>query len=207
MPPCPEFAVPHGGKLQWVAPNMRYNGIPMQIRELVTEMAPSQLIAYYKAQWGGSAPGFHEYELGQWQVIATLRGACFFTVQIQPEGRGSKALLGISTRPENGQPKTPGAGFPVLSGTLVVNDIDHFDGGKTARTLFLMNTYSTDMNAQYYRRTLSEDGWVAIVDRAVPASRGVSYVLVLKRGPNEANVAISPDRAGTSVLVTMVDRP
>lgn len=207
MPPCPEFAVPDNGKLQWVAPNLRWNGIPMQIRELTTDMTPQQLIAYYRDRWGRGPPGFHEYEVGAWQAIATVRGQCFFTVQVKPDGRGAKALLGASTRPENGQPKVPGEGFPALSGSKVVNDIDHFDGGKTGRTLLVMNTFSPDMNAHFYRRTLASEGWVAIVDKAVPAARGNSHVLVLKRGHHEANVAVSPDKAGSSVLITMVDRP
>ncbi len=207
MPACADFPVPDGGKLQWVGANLRYNGIPMQIQELVSDMTPQQLIGYYKGRWGRTPPGFHEYEAGDWQVIATIRGTCFFTVQVQARGRGSKALLGISARPDNGQVKTPGAGFPVPGGTLVVNDIDHFDGGKTGRTLLLMNSHSTDMNAHYYRRTLAGDGWVPIVDRTVQTARGLSHVMVLKRGHHEANLSISPDRAGTSVVVNMVDRP
>src|SRR3989344_4413544 len=96
--PCPEFPTPHVGQLQWVAENMRMNGVPMQIKELTTEQTPQQVLAFYKRRWGDSPPYFHEYEVSGMPVIATLRNGCFYTVQVQSYGRCAKALLGISTK-------------------------------------------------------------------------------------------------------------
>lgn len=205
--PCPEFPTPHVGQLQWVAENMRLNGVPMQIKELTTEQTPQQVLAFYKRRWGDSPPYFHEYEVSGMPVIATLRNGCFYTVQVQSYGRGAKALLGISTKPEGGQFKAPGAGFPNMAGSKVLNDIDHFDAGKTGRTILLTNSYSPDANLNFYRRTLADDGWSAVIDRPVEGNKGISHVLVLKRGYHEANLTISPGQAGTSVLATFVDKP
>lgn len=204
---CPEFPTPGAGRLQWVAQNLRFNGMPMQIKELSTEETPQQVLAFYQHAWGGSPPYYYEYQVGDWKAIATLREKCFFTVQVQPQGRGARALLGVSTRPDNGQLKKPGADFPAMSGSRVVNDIDHFDGGKTGRTILLMNSFSPGTNVNFYRSALADDGWVAIVDRTVDAGKGLSHVLVMKRGHNETNMTISPVQNGTSVMVTMVDRP
>ncbi len=205
--PCPEFPTPHVGQLQWVAENMRLNGVPMQIKELTTEQTPQQVLAFYKRRWGDVPPYFHEYEVSGMPVIATLRNGCFYTVQVQSYGRGAKALLGISTKPEGGQFKAPGAGFPNMAGSKVLNDIDHFDAGKTGRTILLTNSYSPDANLNFYRRTLADDGWSAVIDRPVEGNKGISHVLVLKRGYHEANLTISPGQAGTSVLATFVDKP
>jgi hypothetical protein len=205
---CPEFPSPSAGKLEWVAPNMRYSGIPMQIKELVTEQSPQEVIAFYKSKWGAHPPYYHEYDVAGWKAIATLRQRCFYTVQVKADGKkGARALLGISMRPENGQPPRPGANFPTLSGSRVVNDIDHYDHGKTGRTLMILNDYSPEMNVAYYRRTLKADGWVAIADRSVPGARGLSHVLVLKHGHHETNLTIAPAAKGTSIVVTQVDRP
>jgi hypothetical protein len=111
-PPCPEFPVPHVGQLQWVAENIRMNGVPMQIKELTTEQTPQQVIAFYKRRWSDAPPYFHEYEVAGTPVIATLRRGCFYTVQVQPHGRGAKALLGVTTKPEPGQRKPPVPDFP-----------------------------------------------------------------------------------------------
>lgn len=212
--PCPEFPVPHVGEVQWVAENMRMNGMPMQIKELTTEQTPQQVLAFYKQRWSDAPPYFHEYEVSGMPAIATLRKGCFYTVQVMAHGRGAKALLGVSTQPEGGPPKTPGAGFPNMTGSRVLNDVDHYDAGKTGRTILLTNAYSPDANLSFYRRAMADDGWSAIMNRSVQGARGVSHVLVMKRGYHEANLTISPGKAGTSganagtnVLVTFVDKP
>lgn len=204
--PCPEFPVPHVGQLQWIAENIRMNGVPMQIKELTTEQTPQQVLAFYKRRWGEAPPYFHEYEVAGMPTIATLRSGCFYTVQVQAHGRGAKALLGVTTRPD-GPVKAAGTGFPNMAGSKVLNDIDHYDTGKTGRTILLTNGYSADANLNFYRRAMSDDGWTAVIDRPVEGSRGISHVLVMKRGYREANLTISPGKAGTSVLVTFVDKP
>jgi len=206
-PSCPEFPVPHVGQLQWVAENIRMSGVPMQIKELTTDQTPQQVIAFYKRRWGDVPPYFHEYEVAGTPVIATLRRGCFYTVQVQPHGRGAKALLGVTTRPEPGQAKAAGAGFPNMNGSRVLNDIDHFDTGKTGRTILLTNSYSPDANLNFYRRVMADDGWTALIDRPVEGSKGISHVLVMKRGYHEANLTITPGKGGTNVLATFVDKP
>lgn len=204
---CPEFPAPRVGRLEWVASNLKYTGVPMQIKELVTEQTPGQVLDFYKAQWGSVPPYYHEYDVGEWKAIATLRQRCFYTVQVKPDGKGARALLGVSARTSSWQPRQPGTNFPVPAGSRVVNDIEHFDQGKTARTLLIMNNLSPETNADYYRRVLKTDGWSAIVDRSVPGARGLSRVMVMKYGHHEANLAIFPAEGGSNILVTQVDRP
>lgn len=204
---CPEFPTPNAGRLEWVAPNLRYSGIPMQIKELVTPEPPERVLAFYRNRWSDAPPFFHEYEVGDWKAIATMRARCFYTVQVKADGKGARALLGVSRRPDVPSARQPGAGFPMLSGSRVVNDIDHYDAGKTARTLLIMNNFPPETNAAYYRRTLKADGWVAIADRAVPGAKGLSHVMVLKYGHHETNLTISPGPLGSTILVTQVDRP
>lgn len=204
---CPEFPAPESGRRTWVAPNLRYNGLPMQIQEMTTEQPVQQVLEFYRRQWQGVKPGYFEYSVGPWQVIATIRDRCFFTVQAQPDGKGTRALLGISTPFGLDPGKQAGAGFPTMSGSKVLNDIDHFDAGKTGRMLLVTNEFSPDANLFFYRRALGGEGWVPVFERAVAGASGVSHVLVMKRGHNEANMAISRSRGTTSIVVTMVDRP
>jgi hypothetical protein len=208
-PACPEFPVPEGGRLKWVAPNIVFNGAPLQVKELSTKDEPKQVIQYYRAQWGKQKPHYHEYELEGWEgAIATLRKQCFYTVQVKSDGNGgTHALLGIST-PADGPLKTPGSGFPLAPGSRVLNDIEHYDGGKNGRTLLLTNELAPDTNASYYRRALSGDGWAAVMDKTVNSAKGAARVLVFKRGYHETSISITPNGAtGSSLLVNTVDRP
>jgi len=209
LPPCPEFPAPEGGRLKWVAPNIVYNGVPLQMKELATRDAPKQVIEYYRRKWGAEKPYYHEYPLDGWEgAIATIRKNCFYTVQVKSDGNGgTHGLLGISAQPEGGL-RTLGAGFPLAPGSRVLNDIEHYDGGKNGRTLLLVNDLAPETNAAYYRRALGGDGWKAVLDKSVETPRGNARVMVLKRGYHETSISITPTGgAGSSLLVTSVDRP
>ncbi len=204
--PTPEF------KLTWVVQDILYNGLPMQVRRFDSTEAPQSVLAYYRREWKAAAqkPGAIEYEIGEWKVIAILRGTCFYTVQVQRgAGNGSTGLLGVSQLQDPGQAREAGKGFPMMSGSNVVNDISHRDPGKTARTLLLMNAFSPAANADFYRRTMGADGWRIIADHALPmrGGGGDAHTMTLKRGLNEASMTISRSGDGSSVLVNVVDRP
>jgi hypothetical protein len=209
-PACPEFPTPEGAALKWVAPNVVFNGAPLQVKELTTRDTPKQLLEFYRRKWGAEQPYYHEYQLEGWQAaIAALRRKCFYTVQAKSDGNGGTfALLSVSTTPEGGSLKTPGAGFPLAPGSRVVNDIEHYDGGKNGRTLLLVNDLAPDTNVAYYRRALGGDGWTAVLDKSVETPKGSARVLVLKRGYHETSISITPHGgSGSSLLVTSVDRP
>lgn len=209
-PPCPEFPAPPNGKLSWVAPNVVFNGAPVQVKELTTRESPKQVIQFYRRAWGAEKPYYHEYHLEGWDAaIATIRKDCFYTVQAKADGTGGTfALLGLSTRPEGGVLKTPGAGFPLAPGSKVINDIEHYDGGKNGRTLLLVNSLAPETNAAWYRRALGGDGWSATLDKSVETPKGLARVMVLKRGYHETSISITPNgETGSSLLVTSVDRP
>src|SRR6478735_1489642 len=95
---CPAFPLPEAN-LTWVAPNIAYNGLPMQIRQFDSKESPKAILDYYRREWRGTPqhPGNVEYPLDGWQVIAALRERCFYTVQVKASGRdGSTGLLGMS---------------------------------------------------------------------------------------------------------------
>ena len=207
---CPAFPLPDAN-LTWVAPNIAYNGLPMQIRQFDSKESPKAILDYYRREWRGTAqrPGNVEYPLDGWQVIAALRERCFYTVQVKASGRdGSTGLLGMSRLPDPLQVREAGKDFPMMTGSNVINDIDHFDPGKRGRTIYFTNEFSPDANAGFYRRVLGGDGWKIVVDNELPVGGNRSaYVMTLKRGAAETNMSITRNGEFTSVLVNLVDRP
>ncbi len=207
---CPAFPLPDA-KLTWVAPNIAFNGLPMQIRQFDSKESPKAILDYYRREWRGTRdrPGSIEYPLDGWQVIAALRERCFYTVQVKAADKdGSSGLLGMSRLPDPNQVREAGKNFPMMTGSNVVNDIDHFDPGKRARTIFFTNEFSPDANAGFYRRVLGGDGWRIVVDHAMPVGGNrFAHVLTLKRGAAETNMSITRNGEFTNVLVTLMDRP
>jgi hypothetical protein len=208
---CAPFPVPEF-KLTWVAPDLLYNGLPMQVRRFDSTENMQAVLGYYRREWKAlpQRPGSIEYEVGEWKVIAVLRDRCFYTVQVQSAaGGGATGLLGVSQLQNPSQAGAGGKGFPMMSGSNVVNDISHRDPGKAARTILLMNAYSPATNADFYRRNMGADGWRVIAEHALPmrGGNGEAYTLTLKRGLNEASMTIARSGDGSSVLVNVMDRP
>jgi hypothetical protein len=207
---CPAFPLPDA-KLTWVAPNIAFNGLPMQIRQFDSKESPKAILDYYRREWRGTRerPGNVEYPLDGWQVIAALRERCFYTVQVKASGKdGSTGLLGMSRLPDPLQVREAGKNFPMMTGSNVINDIDHFDPAKRARTIFFTNEFSPDANAGFYRRVLGAEGWRIVVDHALPVGGNrTAYVMTLKRGTAETNMSITRNGESTNVLVTLMDRP
>ena len=208
---CAPFPVPEF-KLTWVAADMLYNGTPMQMRRFDSTESPQAILDYYRREWKATSQrrGSIEYDVGEWKAIAVLRERCFYTVQVQRgAGGGAVGLLGVSQLQNPAQVREAGKGFPMMSGSKVVNDFSYRDPGKPGRTILLMNAYSPATNADFYRRSMEGDGWRLIADQAVPmrGSTEQAYAMTLKRGMNEANMTISRSAGGSSVLVNVMDNP
>jgi hypothetical protein len=207
---CPAFPEPKPAALQWVSPYMIYNGVPMSIKRFDSEQKPEQILAFYRQAWKngpvGSAP--LEYTVDPWQTIASVRGKCFFTVQVQAAGRnGSTGLLSATQAPDQPRVIDSDKALPMMSGSTVINDIEHYDDGKNARTLLLTNTFSAESNADFYRQTLIDQGWRPVSSYQMTTKSGPGITLIMKRGLAEASLVITRNGGNTAVLANMVDKP
>ncbi|TCS37548.1 hypothetical protein EDC30_104352 [Paucimonas lemoignei] len=205
---CPFFAEPRA-RVQWVAQHMVYNGVPMSIKRFDSEQKPEAILAFYRQAWGNGAPATapQEYMSGPWQTIAVVRGKCFFTVQVQAAGTGSTGLLSATQAPESARLVPDDKKLPMMSGSTVLNDIDHHDDGKAARTLLLSNGFSAEANADFYRQQLGGQGWKVISSYQMKTKKGPGITLVMKRGLAEASLVFTREGTQTMVLANLVDKP
>lgn len=204
---CPDFPAPKKAKLQVVAQQLDYNGLPMGILRLESEAPPDEVLAFYRKEWAATKaiPGPVEYPMGPWRVIASLRDKCFFTVQLKPFGRnGTEAILGLTTPPAG---KTVKEELPMLPGSTLINDIAHNDAGKTARTVALKNGFSPAANADFYRRNLGDLGWTVTNHYRMEKPNVNGDVMVLKNGLRELSITMTRDGRESNVLLNYVDQP
>lgn len=204
---CPHFPEPQA-RVEWVAPYMMYNGVPMSVKRFDSEQKPEAILAFYRQAWRGSgkqAP--QENVVEPWQTIAAVRGKCFFTVQVQAAGSGSTGLLSATQEPDKPNVRSSDHALPMMSGSTVINDIEHRDDGKQARTLVLSNSFSAEANANFYRQQLGDQGWKAISSYQITTKKGPGITLVMKRGLAEASLVITRNGTNTVVLANMVNKP
>jgi hypothetical protein len=201
---CPEMPMPEGTAVM-VAPDIAFNGVPMEVRELHSKDSPERVLDFYRERWKRNRAGSMESQIPNWRVISTVDARCLYSAQVQASGSGTLALLGVTRLLERGaRPSQPGAGFPMMPGSSVFNDIVHHDGAKNGRTLTLFNQHSYRDNVAFYRSSLPSSGWVPTVDRAVDERM---HVLVMKRGFEETSVTIAVQGGGVTVVANVVDRP
>lgn len=207
---CPEFPAPKKSKLQSVAERMEMHGMLMAIRRLESEEDTKTILTFYREKWAATEkiPAPVEYPLGPWQVIASQRGACFYTVQVKTFGKnGTEALLGVMAGPAPARIKEA---VPMLPGSTVLNDLGHNDSGKTARTVLLRNGFSTATNADFYRRNLIDQGWNITNHYRMDNPQGYGDVVILRNGLRELSIAMtrdSNDARMSNIVLNYVDQP
>lgn len=207
---CPEFPAPKKAHMQSVAERMEINGLLMAIKHLESTDDPNTILAFYREKWAATekTPAPVEYPLGPWQVIASRRGDCFYTVQVKPFGKnGAEGLLGVTAAPGRVSVKES---VPMLPGSTVLNDLGHNDAGKTARTVLLKNGFSTATNADFYRRNLTDQGWNVTNHYRMEQPERYGDVIVLRNGLRELSIVATRDAKNASlsnVLLNYVDQP
>lgn len=204
---CPTFPTTKKMKLQSVAQEMDFNGIPMTLYQFTSEEDMENVLSFYRSTWAGKGDGgrnAEEYPVGEWKAIATLRENCFYTAQVKPRGRGSEGLLGLSAAPGKSQVKEE---VPMLPGSKVINDIAHNDSGKTARTLLLKNGFSADTNADFYRKNLGDMGWKVLTGHQGTNRDTRASTMTLKQGVREVSITITQKGSESNVLLNYVDQP
>jgi len=207
---CPTFVEPSKAKIEWVAPYMVFNGVPMSVKRFDSEQSPAEILAFYRRAWaqppGKQAPV--ENSIPPWQTIGVVQGKCFFTVQVQSANlSGSTGLL--SATQADGKPRVISADkvLPMMTGSEIINDIEHRDAAKTARTLLLSNTFSPETNADFYRRMLTDKGWKVISSYQITTAKGPGITIIVKKQLAETNIVITREGSNTMILANLVDKP
>lgn len=209
---CKQAAVPTGAKVQMIAPEMKLNGVQQTIRAFNSNLPVSDVLAFYRNLWAPLAnserPGSLEQTLDDWQLISTVEGDCFTTVQVKADSRGSYALVSVLKKPDlAARQEKLGAGFPLLPGSRVVNDVDYADGVRNARTIVLTNRSDMAANASYYKNEFASRGWVVVMEDQPKVNGQPTHVLLLKKGLEETTIVISRADGQVHVVANLVDKP
>lgn len=210
-PDCKPFIL-DGLKMTSVGSDIIHNGQPLTILRFDSSLNDISVLEGYRRAWKSTANDPllpMSYAVEKWRVVSKIMGTCLYTVQARQVLGGSTGMIGISQMRANPQLPVLGKYFPKMSDSIVMSDITHRDPGKNARTIMLVNAFSPDANADFYRRTIGNDGWVLITDNAIPmqGSNRRSYAFTFRRGQEETSMAIAQTANGSSVLVNWVDKP
>jgi len=191
-----------------VAPSLVYNGLAQNFKKISSVESKEAIVKAYVEKWRHSQKEPFDAKVvdgGRWLIVSKVIGTCFHTLQLDKgayNASGYLSTLNIDID-KNAAPVDLGKHVPKLYGSKVVSDLTHADPGKKARTTMIANQFSPDANADFYLKTIGEDGWRVMSDHSVPmknrakASRALTFnkdhesqIIVSTEGPQGSNVLI-----------------
>lgn len=190
----PDVPPPPRAQLEWVARDTVVNGLPTRIERFESELAPDEVLAFYRRRWAGAPVGSpRETRTGGWQALSTLAGAFQIAVQVRPKSpSGSEGL--ISTAHFGGQRAEPvPPGLPRFPDTLISQVTESVDGPLRSQLVTMVSTQSFDVNVQRWRGEWLRRGWHIAFEKQPPAGRdGVkTWLASFSKPPQSVDIALA----------------
>jgi hypothetical protein len=198
----PEVDVPDGSTRAQTAPRMIFNGTDMRTEVFHADMKPDALIAWLKKDWHDD---WVRNEVNGWDVLGHRDGNYYITVQVRPDGDGSRGDIGVIRIPPKGtRPAPVGVGFARPAETAVINDITYPDDPHNARTLALANKLTVNQNISWYRDHMAAEGWrPAEANTCAEGARGC--VLAYEKAGSAMLIAITAGPATTNIVANVTE--
>jgi hypothetical protein len=189
-----------------VSDHMVYNGIDMSTYEVSSPHPMDDVLRFYREAWNGKvveSPLTMGLDTSQWTVLAHREGEFMVTVQLRPsKPQGVYGYIAISNI-FGGVQHEVGKDVLMPVGSTIVNDIVEDDPGRRSRTVVLKNENSVSFNLDFYRQRLVSEGWTEAADLStLPGMMGHPQALLMNRGSEEMNLAVT--RSGETTTIVMV---
>lgn len=209
----PSITIPGGVTTFDMGEQMTSNGLPTQVRGLLSKATPAQLASRFRASLGQPIA---EDTLASKLILGKALGEYYVTVQIEPAGAGARGLIAVSKLsaalaqlPETHQAE---ANFKskFLPGSKLLSRIDTIDGGKRASLLVFSNGHAPDLNIAHLKKVLRGDGFA--LERAdttaAPAAGPLHGTTLFFKGRDEEAVAVVYRAMdGTAIVLNTVRYP
>jgi len=201
----PVVEPPPGAQVQTVADDMKYNGVPMRIRQFSTDGSVDNVLWYYRQKWtDGGKQKIADNSVAGWRVLGRQAGDYYVTVQVrQRQQGGAEGYIGVSPLPSLKESPRVDMLFPRMPGSEVISDVDSNDSGKIAKTLILRNDHSVQSNQSYYESMMPGQEWRQ--QKSLRADQDMSRrVLYFERRKQSASIVINPAPNGGSMVVVNI---
>jgi hypothetical protein len=196
----PEVSTPDGLTTTDVSRHMIYNGADMQSRIFTSRGSQADVVAWYQRLWGRESV---VTDFNGSKIVGHKEGMYYVTVQIRPDGQGSRGDIGIVHLPGSSVRPVLGRGLPRPENTTVINDIQYPDDPTPARTLALGNGLSVQQNVSYYREQLTSTGWKpAGLDSCT--GNAPACVMEYEQGDRKMTLAVAGNGSASHIVINVL---
>lgn len=190
------------------------NGLAQVVKKIESTESKETVAKAYVEKWKHSESEPFDARVndgGRWLIVSKVIGNCFHTAQFEKKSYNASGYLSALNIDidKNAALVNTGKQVPQLYGSRVVSDLTHADPGKKARTTMITNKFSPDANADFYLRTIGEDGWKVMSDHRVPMKNRAtaSRALTFNKGHESQIIVITEGSQGSNVLVQWMEKP
>jgi hypothetical protein len=207
----PSVPPPPHSKVQWVAEDMKVNGIPMQVLRFESTASRAEVVAFYVAHWSGAYPTKPSVRpLGEATVVGQLHGPYYMTVKVVGQANNaSSGFISVSQLLGNAVERSAGD-FPLMQGARVMSVVESNDPGQKSREMVIEQDAGPAVAGNYYRAALENAGWKpAQRIEARPGQPPLAGTFDIYRRDNaELSISVMPSDsgAGSSVIANIVTK-
>jgi hypothetical protein len=206
--PWPELPAPPRSRSEWVAQNLRVNGLPTRIERFESELAVAEVLAHYRAHWARSPDGPpRETRVGEWDSIATLHGPFQIAVQARPRRpQGSQGYLSVANFVEAKADFVP-AWLPLARELQVVQVSDSVDGPKRSELVLATTRDGFEIHLQRQRGEWLRRAWSLAHEQQATAPDGTRmYYATFSKGSQVLDLTLTrrPAEPVTQLAVNLV---
>jgi hypothetical protein len=197
----PDVPAPPQGHVEWIAPSMRLNGLPMTLKTFESGLTPADVFNYYEreaARWGHNE--FRRTTTAAAHVLSIRSNRYAITVEASDTVRGCQGTITVSGLPERYVASTQSR-FPHPRTTRILNRQEYDDDGIEAEHLSLSSARSSGIEANAFVAELNRAGWQVVRHESAQA-RGV--VIEAQRGAELAQLTLQPDRSGAATTAIVI---
>ncbi|MEJ5029994.1 hypothetical protein WH303_12595 [Comamonas sp. MYb69] len=189
----------------WVAELIVQNKIPMQIQAFDVDGDTRKAQRFYQ-EWLGGKADFSETTLDGIPILGARDGNFRITVEFRPLPSGKQQVRISSAWLHGAVPQLVSdqlqrrSHLAVPMGSDEFSDTFSFDADRVNRTSVWGNTLSVEANELYIREQALVAGWTVLSRKTIKG--GTRAQVVLRRGGQEAVIAIAHNGVGCSIVIS-----
>ena len=195
--------VPPQSEVQWVAKDMRMNGVPMTLQWVQSRLAPVVLLDYYETQARAFGSSEHRRSTsGEWQLLAIKSPRRYVTLQVRATIAGSEGTITTSELPLPLVEKLA-SNFPRPPTSRIVSLREYDDDGIQSEHISLLSTRGLALEARTFSEELVRAGWTIL--RQHPMRQVAAGVAIeAQRGAEQAFLTLQPHHGQPSLTAVVV---
>jgi hypothetical protein len=202
----PEVPNPPRSSVEWVAKDIRVNGMHSRIEHFGSELMPDELLAYYRRLWSTSRPDeppAKEVSAAGWMSIATLRSHYQLAVQVRAGSHGgSDGLISVADLSDLRPDYVP-QDWPRWSDATIMQVTESVDGPKLSQTVSAISSDSLSAVVEHYRQAFSRQGFLVAQEHATSATGSTrGWLALLNKGTKTVDLAIAQGGEEGHVFIT-----